>query len=110
MDTNTQILQRGFLEFPTRLPRNVSKREPNQRRPQQIFDDSWRKLTPLDTHALLKFSRNVRLDYRHARRWRGQLDADIDESVKTQITIGSYQRTAQTEVLDEAIDSGDGGA
>jgi hypothetical protein len=39
----------------------------------------------------------------------GPLDADIDESVKTQIAIGSYQCTAQTEVLDEAIDSGDGG-
>jgi hypothetical protein len=51
----------------------------------------------------------MRLDYRYARRWRGQLDADIDESVKTQIAIGSYQRTAQTEVLDEAIHSGDGG-
>jgi hypothetical protein len=51
----------------------------------------------------------MRLDYLHARRWRGQLNADIDESVKTQIAIGSYQRTAQTEILDEAIDSGDCG-
>jgi len=51
----------------------------------------------------------MRLDHRYARRWRGQLDADIDESVKTQVAIGSYQRTAQTEVLDEAFDSGDGG-
>jgi hypothetical protein len=51
----------------------------------------------------------MRLDYRYARRWRGQLDADIDESVKAQIAIGPYQRTAQTEVLDGAIDSSDGG-
>jgi hypothetical protein len=51
----------------------------------------------------------MRLDYRYARRWRGQLDADIDEGVKTQIAIALYQRTAQTEVLDRAIDSGDGG-
>jgi hypothetical protein len=87
----------------------VSKREPNNRRPQQVFDDSWRKLTPLDAHALLNFPRDIRLDYRYTRRWRGQLDADIDESVKTQIAIGSHERTAQTEVLDEAIDSGDGG-
>jgi hypothetical protein len=56
----------------------VSKRDPNQRRPQQVLDDSWRKLTPLDAHALLKFPRDMRLDYGYARRWRGQLDADID--------------------------------
>jgi hypothetical protein len=87
----------------------VSKREPNQRGPQQVFDNSWSKLTPLDAHALLKFPRDTRLDYRYARRWRGQIDADIDEGVKTQIAIGSYQRTAQAEVHDEAIDSGGGG-
>jgi hypothetical protein len=87
----------------------VSKRKPNQRRSQQIFDNSRRKLTPLDTHTFLKFPRDVGLDYRYARRRRGQLDADIDESVKTQIAIGPYKRTAQTEVLDGAIDSGNGG-
>jgi hypothetical protein len=88
---------------------NDSKREPNERRAQQVFDNSWRKLTPLDTHTFVKFPRDMRLDYRYPRHWRGQLDADIDESVKKQIAIGSYQRTAQTEVLDQAIDSGDGG-
>jgi hypothetical protein len=51
----------------------------------------------------------MRFDYRYARRWRGQLDADIDEGVKTQIAIGSYQRTAQAEVPDEAIGPGGGG-
>jgi hypothetical protein len=56
----------------------------------------------------LKFPRDTCLDYRHARRWLGQLDPDIDEGVKTQIAIGSYPRAAQTEVLDEAIGSGDG--
>lgn len=48
-----------------------SEREPNYRRAEQVFDDRRRKLAPLDTYALLKFPRYMRLDYRYARQWRG---------------------------------------
>src|ERR1700674_2911787 len=77
----------------------VSRREPNRRRSQQVFDDVRREFAPFDTDARLEFPRDMRLEHVSVRRWRWQFDADLDERVKTQIAIGLHERPAQTEVL-----------
>src|ERR1700689_4120170 len=81
----------------------VSRREPNRRRAQQLFDDIRCKLAPFDADTLFELPRDMRLDNGGARRWRRQLDADLDEAVKTQIALGVYECTAQAEVLDAGV-------